>query len=150
MERQLISMKVQYQSLQKMHAFSKQQMQRMKVQCVPEDSWGRGTRPCPGLTMLTCLAGPDSHPDAAAGLQGRPGPAGEAAVHAGGEERGDPESDDQTPATGEDGGEFLLSLQQNTASSLPGPQTQSNQIAVTCENEKSIVIVLIRFNTLNH
>ncbi|MEQ2314102.1 hypothetical protein AMECASPLE_008588 [Ameca splendens] len=32
MERQLISMKVQYQSLQKMHAFSKQQMQRMKVQ----------------------------------------------------------------------------------------------------------------------
>ncbi|XP_072252383.1 protein Spindly [Leuresthes tenuis] len=32
MERQLISMKVQYQSLQKIHAFSKQQMQRMKVQ----------------------------------------------------------------------------------------------------------------------
>ncbi|XP_047209155.1 protein Spindly isoform X2 [Girardinichthys multiradiatus] len=32
MERQLISMKVQYQSLQKMHAFSKQQMQHMKVQ----------------------------------------------------------------------------------------------------------------------
>ncbi|XP_014876425.1 protein Spindly isoform X2 [Poecilia latipinna] len=32
MERQLISMKVQHQSLQKMHAFSKQQMQRMKVQ----------------------------------------------------------------------------------------------------------------------
>ncbi|XP_013882192.1 protein Spindly [Austrofundulus limnaeus] len=32
MERQLISMKVQYQSLQKVHAFNKQQMQRMKVQ----------------------------------------------------------------------------------------------------------------------
>ncbi|KAM6924027.1 protein Spindly [Xenentodon cancila] len=32
MERQLISMKVQYQSLQNIHAFSKQQMQRMKVQ----------------------------------------------------------------------------------------------------------------------
>ncbi|XP_028272217.1 protein Spindly isoform X2 [Parambassis ranga] len=32
MERQLIGMKVQYQSLQKIHAFSKQQMQRMKVQ----------------------------------------------------------------------------------------------------------------------
>ncbi|XP_038131993.1 protein Spindly [Cyprinodon tularosa] len=32
MERQLISMKVQYQSLQKMHAFSKQQMQRLKAQ----------------------------------------------------------------------------------------------------------------------
>ncbi|XP_030622784.1 protein Spindly [Chanos chanos] len=32
MERQLISMKVQYQSLQKQHAFSKQQMHRMKVQ----------------------------------------------------------------------------------------------------------------------
>lgn len=31
MERQLISMKVQYQSLQKVHAFNKQQMQRMKV-----------------------------------------------------------------------------------------------------------------------
>lgn len=34
MERQVISMKVQYQSLQKQHAFSKQQLQRMKVQCV--------------------------------------------------------------------------------------------------------------------
>lgn len=33
MERQLISMKVQYQSLQKQHAFSKQQLQRMKVLC---------------------------------------------------------------------------------------------------------------------
>ncbi|XP_053180485.1 protein Spindly [Scomber japonicus] len=32
MERQLISMKVQYQSLQKQHAFTKQQLQRMKVQ----------------------------------------------------------------------------------------------------------------------
>nr|XP_020466886.1 protein Spindly isoform X2 [Monopterus albus] len=32
MERQLISMKVQYQSLQKQHAFSKQHLQRMKVQ----------------------------------------------------------------------------------------------------------------------
>uniref|UniRef100_H3C3D3 Protein Spindly n=1 Tax=Tetraodon nigroviridis TaxID=99883 RepID=H3C3D3_TETNG len=32
MERQLISTKVQYQSLQKQHAFSKQQLQRMKVQ----------------------------------------------------------------------------------------------------------------------
>ncbi|KAM3925806.1 protein Spindly isoform 2-T2 [Leptodactylus fuscus] len=32
MERQLISMKVQYQSLQKQHAFSRQQMHRMKVQ----------------------------------------------------------------------------------------------------------------------
>ncbi|XP_008298421.1 protein Spindly isoform X2 [Stegastes partitus] len=32
MERQLISVKVQHQSLQKIHAFSKQQMQRMKVQ----------------------------------------------------------------------------------------------------------------------
>uniref|UniRef100_A0A1A8JIB7 Protein Spindly n=1 Tax=Nothobranchius kuhntae TaxID=321403 RepID=A0A1A8JIB7_NOTKU len=32
MEKQLISMKVQYQSLQKHHAFSKQQMQRMKIQ----------------------------------------------------------------------------------------------------------------------
>ncbi|XP_029965068.1 protein Spindly [Salarias fasciatus] len=32
MERQLISMRVQYQALQKIHAFSKQQMQRMKVQ----------------------------------------------------------------------------------------------------------------------
>ncbi|KAL7885996.1 hypothetical protein AOLI_G00062910 [Acnodon oligacanthus] len=32
MERQLISMKVQYQSLQKQHAFTKQQMLRMKVQ----------------------------------------------------------------------------------------------------------------------
>ncbi|KAM4586078.1 protein Spindly [Fundulus diaphanus] len=32
MERQLISMKVQYQSLQKMHAFRNQQMQCMKVQ----------------------------------------------------------------------------------------------------------------------
>ncbi|KAM9375497.1 protein Spindly [Pholidichthys leucotaenia] len=32
MERRLISMKVQYQSLQKMHAFGKQQMQRMKAQ----------------------------------------------------------------------------------------------------------------------
>lgn len=39
MERQLISMKVQHQSLQKMHTFSKQQMQRMKVECVTEDSW---------------------------------------------------------------------------------------------------------------
>lgn len=34
MERQLISMKVQYQSLQKQHAFTKQQLQRMKVLCV--------------------------------------------------------------------------------------------------------------------
>ncbi|KAE8614453.1 hypothetical protein XENTR_v10008167 [Xenopus tropicalis] len=32
MERQLISMKVQFQSLQKQHAFSRQQMHRMKVQ----------------------------------------------------------------------------------------------------------------------
>lgn len=32
MERQLISMKVQHQSLQKQHAFSKQQLHRMKVQ----------------------------------------------------------------------------------------------------------------------
>ncbi|XP_026186686.1 protein Spindly isoform X2 [Mastacembelus armatus] len=32
MERQLISLKVQYQSLQKQHAFSKQHLQRMKVQ----------------------------------------------------------------------------------------------------------------------
>lgn len=32
MERRLISVKVQYQSLQKIHAFSKQQMQRLKVQ----------------------------------------------------------------------------------------------------------------------
>ncbi|XP_053320101.1 protein Spindly [Spea bombifrons] len=32
MERQLISMKVQYQSLQKQHAYSRQQMHRMKVQ----------------------------------------------------------------------------------------------------------------------
>ncbi|XP_041845462.1 protein Spindly [Melanotaenia boesemani] len=32
MERRLISMKVQYESLQKIHAFSKQQLQRMKVQ----------------------------------------------------------------------------------------------------------------------
>ncbi|KAM4621366.1 protein Spindly [Polymixia lowei] len=32
MERQLISMKVQYQSLQKQHAFSKQQLHRMKLQ----------------------------------------------------------------------------------------------------------------------
>ncbi|KAM4749555.1 protein Spindly [Rhinophrynus dorsalis] len=32
MERQLISIKVQYQSLQKQHAFSRQQMHRMKVQ----------------------------------------------------------------------------------------------------------------------
>ncbi|XP_018428698.1 PREDICTED: protein Spindly, partial [Nanorana parkeri] len=32
MERQLISMKVQYQSLQQQHAFSRQQMHRMKVQ----------------------------------------------------------------------------------------------------------------------
>ncbi|XP_069580741.1 protein Spindly [Brachyistius frenatus] len=32
MERQVIGMKVQYQSLQKIHSFSKQQMQRMKVQ----------------------------------------------------------------------------------------------------------------------
>ncbi|KAM6999658.1 protein Spindly [Tautogolabrus adspersus] len=32
MERKLISMKVQYQSLQKQYAFSKQQLQRMKVQ----------------------------------------------------------------------------------------------------------------------
>lgn len=40
MERQLISMKVQYQSLQKQYAFSKQQMQRMKVLCVVE---GNGT-----------------------------------------------------------------------------------------------------------
>ncbi|KAJ8352424.1 hypothetical protein SKAU_G00239000 [Synaphobranchus kaupii] len=32
MERQLISMKVQYQSLQKQHAFSRQQLHRMKVQ----------------------------------------------------------------------------------------------------------------------
>ncbi|PWA32494.1 hypothetical protein CCH79_00016671 [Gambusia affinis] len=39
MERQLISMKVQHQSLQKMHTFSKQQMQRMKVECETEDSW---------------------------------------------------------------------------------------------------------------
>lgn len=36
MERQLISMKVQYQSLQKQHAFSKQQLQRMKVLCGAE------------------------------------------------------------------------------------------------------------------
>lgn len=34
MERQFISMKVQYQSLQKQHAFSKQQLQRMKVLCL--------------------------------------------------------------------------------------------------------------------
>lgn len=34
MERQLISMKVQYHSLQKQHAFSKQQLQRMKVLCL--------------------------------------------------------------------------------------------------------------------
>lgn len=32
MERHLISMKVQYQSLQKQHAFSRQQLHRMKVQ----------------------------------------------------------------------------------------------------------------------
>ncbi|KAK1159165.1 protein Spindly-B-like isoform X3 [Acipenser oxyrinchus oxyrinchus] len=32
MERQLISMKVQYQSLQKQHAFSRQQLHRMKIQ----------------------------------------------------------------------------------------------------------------------
>lgn len=32
MERQLISMRVQYQSLQKQYAFSKQQLQRTKVQ----------------------------------------------------------------------------------------------------------------------
>lgn len=39
MERQLISMKVQYQSLQKQHAFSKQQLQRMKVLCVVKGNW---------------------------------------------------------------------------------------------------------------
>lgn len=31
MEKQLISLKVRYQSLQKQHAFTKQQMLRMKV-----------------------------------------------------------------------------------------------------------------------
>lgn len=34
MERQLISIKVQHQSLQKQHAFTKQQLQQMKVLCV--------------------------------------------------------------------------------------------------------------------
>lgn len=34
MERQLISMKVQHQSQQKQHAFTKQQLQQMKVPCV--------------------------------------------------------------------------------------------------------------------
>lgn len=34
MERQLISTKVQHQSLQKQHAFTKQQLQQMKVPCV--------------------------------------------------------------------------------------------------------------------
>lgn len=40
MERQLISMKVQYQSLQKQYTFSKQQLQRMKVLCVTERDSG--------------------------------------------------------------------------------------------------------------
>jgi len=31
MERQLISVKVKYQSLQKQHAFTREQLQRMKV-----------------------------------------------------------------------------------------------------------------------
>lgn len=40
MERQLISMKVQYVSLQKQNAFSKQQLQRMKVLCVLWTAFG--------------------------------------------------------------------------------------------------------------
>lgn len=47
MERQLISMKVQYQSLQKQHAFSKQQLQRMKVPWFEERTHGlRPARRC--------------------------------------------------------------------------------------------------------
>ena len=44
MERQLISMKVQHQSLQKQHAFSKQQLHRVKVLHTHTDL--RKTAPC--------------------------------------------------------------------------------------------------------
>lgn len=78
MERQLISMKVQYQSLQKQHAFSKQQLQRMKVLCCEgkyQSCQGR-LLPCSNndnlnLTVCGLLgAGPDSHSDTAPGIQG--------------------------------------------------------------------------------
>lgn len=51
MERQLISMKVQHLSLQKQHAFSKQQLQRMKVPRVVERTRDQhaGCEQCPVL-----------------------------------------------------------------------------------------------------
>ncbi|XP_053284823.1 protein Spindly isoform X2 [Pleuronectes platessa] len=55
MERQLISMKVQYQSLQKQHGFSRQQLQRMKVQ-VATLMQLQGSRADPAqLERLQCM-----------------------------------------------------------------------------------------------
>lgn len=110
MERQLISMKIQYQSLQKQHAFSKQQLQRMKVLCCNgkyqacqdtliqiNTTWI--------LTMCGWLgAGPDSHSDAAPGIQGWSRTAGKTPVHAVWEKWRTPKSNDQITETRESGG----------------------------------------------
>lgn len=107
MERQLISMKVQYQSLQKQYAFSKQQLQRMKVPWLT-GHWTINTVCWFSNKLLTrwcSCAGSDSYANAAPGLQGRPCSAGETPVHAVGEERWDPDPHDQTAETGEGGGE---------------------------------------------
>lgn len=74
MERQLISMKVQYLSLQKQNTFSKQQLQRMKVPHVVEGSrtnTGAMDMSCRMTEwMCMCCAGPGSHSDTASRFQG--------------------------------------------------------------------------------
>lgn len=112
MERQLISMKVQYQSLQKQHAFSKQQLQRMKVLCGDGKNQAcQGTLlPCSSkdnLNWTVCRwlgAGPDSHSDAAPGVQGWSRTAGKTPVHAVWEKWRTPKPNDQITETRESGG----------------------------------------------
>lgn len=113
MERQLISMKVQYQSLQKQHAFSKQQLQRMKVPWFEERKHRlRSARCCLCVVWMTawlcmCCAGPDSHSDADPGIQGWSGSVGETPVHVVWEKWRDPKPNDQTAKAGEGRGESL-------------------------------------------
>lgn len=104
MERQLISMKVQYQSLQKQHAFSKQQLQRMKVLCCDEKYPACRGALLPFSNKDNLNSGPDSHFDAAPGIQGWSRTAGKTPVHAVWEKRRTPKSNDQIAETGESGG----------------------------------------------
>lgn len=109
-ERQFISMKVHYQSLQKQHALSKQQLQRMKVLCLKGNimllfKWRWIEFSCVFVIACGWLgAGPDSHSDAAPGIQGWFCTGGKTPVYAVWEKWRNSKSNGQTAETRENGG----------------------------------------------